>query len=296
MTPPSIPPDPLPLNRPGVCSDDAIIIDGALGASIRWKQFAPVKNLRRTSWKRLLCQLALHSSGLLLLMSVLLLGVRLYAVGAILFLISAPLLAAAPYLLRQLYAGKFWYTQPWFFGFEGHLDIETVEAQIFGARMGRLEWAPFGSPLARHHRNAHGECVGDDPTGDAEVAEMVERAKYAGPNEQRVSSFSLSLFLSRACAVSLMVCPAQIFTLVDTRNMQVILFQATRPPVGILLCGSEGGMQRAVGVSYDWTTGTCFRETVFRLDTTVLDLMSRVTRTKLGLKRPLTRARLVGDA
>lgn len=77
--------------------------------------------------------------------------------------------------------------------------------------------------------------------------------------------------------------------------MEVILFQANRPPVGILVCGSEGGMQRAVGVSYDWTTATCFRETVFRLDSTVHDKMDRVSRTKLGLKRPATRAVYVGD-
>lgn len=256
----------------GFCDDDAVIIDGALGASIRWKSFAPVKNLRRSSWKRLFAQLFLHSSGILFIMSLLLLIVGSYAGGAILFLLSAPLIACSPYFLRMMYAGKFWYSQPWLFGFEGYLDIETIESQIWGARMGRLEWSAYGSPLSRHHKNEYGECISDDPTTDPAVVEIVERAKYANPNEQRV------------------------FTLIDTRNMEVILFQAMRPPVGVLICGSEGGMQRAVGVSYDWTTATCFRETVFRLDSTVLDKMDRVTRTKLGLKRPSTRARLVGDA
>ena len=32
-----------------------------------------------------------------------------------------------------------------------------------------------------------------------------------------------------------------------------------------LLCGSEGGMQRAVMCSYDWTTSTLYRETVLRM-------------------------------
>ncbi|KAF4539923.1 3-hydroxyisobutyrate dehydrogenase [Lasiodiplodia theobromae] len=256
----------------GICDDDAIIIDNALGAAIRWKSFAPVKNLRRTSWKRLFAQLILHSSGILLIISfTLFISPYTRSAGIVLFLLSFPFIAAGPHLLRMLYSGKFWYSQPWFFGFEGYMDVETIESQIWGARLGRLEWSAFGSPLARHRRNEHGERIGVDPTSDPKVAEIVERAKTASPNEQRV------------------------FTLIDTRTMEVILFQANRPPVGILVCGSEGGMQRAVGVSYDWTTATCFRETVFRLDSTVHDKMDRVSRTKLGLKRPATRAVYVGD-
>ncbi|KAL1615920.1 hypothetical protein SLS54_008754 [Diplodia seriata] len=257
----------------GICDDDAVIIDNALGASIRWKSFAPVKNLRRTSWKRLFVQIVLHSSGILLVIAIVLLCTPYTrAAGAVVFLLSFPFIAASPHLLRMLYSGKFWYSQPWFFGFEGYMDVETIESQIWGARLGRLEWSAFGSPLARHRRNEHGERIGVDPTSDPKVAAVVEAAKTASPNEERV------------------------FTLIDTRTMEVMLFQAIRPPVGILVCGSEGGMQRAVGVSYDWTTATCYRETVFRLDSTVHDKMDRVPRTKLGLKRPVTRARYVGDA
>ncbi|TKA39317.1 hypothetical protein B0A49_13289, partial [Cryomyces minteri] len=80
--------------------------------------------------------------------------------------------------------------------------------------------------------------------------------------------------------------PTAIFTLVDTNTMEVTLFRAVRPPVAFLLCGHEGGMQRAVGVSYDWTTGTCYRETVLRMETPVLEKMDRVSRLRLGLKRP----------
>lgn len=68
--------------------------------------------------------------------------------------------------------------------------------------------------------------------------------------------------------------------------MQVTLIQAARPPVALLICGSEGGMQRAIGCSYDWTTQTLYRETVMRLPTTVLDRMERVPRFKIGLTRP----------
>ena len=68
--------------------------------------------------------------------------------------------------------------------------------------------------------------------------------------------------------------------------MQVTLIQAARPPIALIICGSEGGMQRAIGCSYDWTTQTLYRETVMRMPTTVLDRMGRVPKFNFGLKRP----------
>ena len=68
--------------------------------------------------------------------------------------------------------------------------------------------------------------------------------------------------------------------------MTITLFSAVNPPIGFLIVGSEGGMQRAVGVSLDWTTGTLYRETVLRMETPILSRMARVPRVKLGLRRP----------
>jgi hypothetical protein len=68
--------------------------------------------------------------------------------------------------------------------------------------------------------------------------------------------------------------------------MQVTMFQAANPPIALVICGSEGGMKRAIGCSYDWKTGTLYRETVLRVSTTVLDRMGRVSKLKLGLSRP----------
>ena len=73
--------------------------------------------------------------------------------------------------------------------------------------------------------------------------------------------------------------------------MSVLLFQAVRPPIGFLLVGAEGGMQRAVGVSYDWETQTLVKETVLRLETPVLERMDRVPRVKLSLGRQVHAAR-----
>lgn len=49
-----------------------------------------------------------------------------------------------------------------------------------------MKWTACASPLSRHHRNEHGECIGDDPTSDAAIAALVQKAKSAGPGEQRL--------------------------------------------------------------------------------------------------------------
>lgn len=65
------------------------------------------------------------------------------------------------------------------------------------------------------------------------------------------------------------------------------IFEAARPPNVLLFCGSEGGKQRAVGCSYDWTTQTFYRETVLRLPTESLERASRVSRFRMGIQRPI---------
>jgi hypothetical protein len=142
-----------------------------------------------------------------------------------------------------------------------------MERQIFGICLGRLEWSPYSSPLSRHRPNEYGECEAIDPTQDPEVADLVEKARYAKAGDQRI------------------------YTIVDTGTMQVTLIQAIRPPVAFLLAGEEGGMQRAIGVSCEWETATCYRETVIRMDTTMYGKMSPVPRLRFGLKRapPKTR-------
>jgi len=66
------------------------------------------------------------------------------------------------------------------------MDIDMIEQQIFGARLGRLKWSPYSSPLSRHHKNDYGECVADDPTSDPAIAALVERCMHAQPGEQRI--------------------------------------------------------------------------------------------------------------
>jgi hypothetical protein len=87
--------------------------------------------------KRWLAQKMLRLGGIVFLIAIILLSIpttRVY--GAILLIYSIILMGLSPWLLRLLYLGKFWDQQCWLFGFEGYLDIDTIECQIFGGRMG----------------------------------------------------------------------------------------------------------------------------------------------------------------
>jgi hypothetical protein len=126
--------------------------------------------------------------------------------------------------------------------------------------MRRLRWSTYEFSLSRHQRNDFDECVGVDPASDPKVSKKVEDA-INEPGALRV------------------------FTLVDTNTMTVTLFEARRPPVAVFICGEEGGMQRAIACSYQWTTGACFRETVLRMETPVLAKMARVSRIRFGMSR-----------
>ncbi len=68
--------------------------------------------------------------------------------------------------------------------------------------------------------------------------------------------------------------------------MTATLFHAARPPMALIIGGSEGGMKRALACSYDITTGTMYRETVLRVPSQTVDKMHALPRIRLGLKRP----------
>lgn len=252
----------------GIGDRDTVIIDGAFAASIRWKSFAPVANLIRESWKRLFFRYIFCSTALLFTIAVgLIAGGRssdshaMIGLGLLILGISLAFILLSPWFIQILYAGKIWATQAWFFGFEGYLDIETIENNIFGTKKGRLKWSTTGSPLSRHSMNEFGECIGEDPTRDPVTKAKVKAAITAGSEDERI------------------------FTLVDTYTLTVTLFEAARPPVAVVMCGEEGGMQRALLCSYDWSTQTLFRESVLRMETIVLEQMARVGRVRLGLIR-----------
>lgn len=254
----------------GLGGEDTVILSGAFGAPIRWKSFEPVNLLLRNTLKRWVARVVLRSTPGLLVIGIPLLAstksrggdyALATAIGWILTGFYLLVILASPYLISSLYVGKTWAAQPWLFGFEGYMNIGEIETLIFGLNLGRLKWSPYSSDLSLHE-DQNCECVGQDPTRRESTAQFVSAA--------RNSHFG----------------DLKLFTLVDTNTLTVTLFRAVRPPVAMLLCGSEGGMQRALLCSYDWKSQTLYRETVLRVDTLVLERMSRVDRFRLGLERP----------
>ena len=252
----------------GIADQDTVIIDGGYAAAIRWKAFAHVANLKHDSWRRFFFRYGFRSASYFFTVGIILLSNGVTSqnevsigIGAFFLVIALCFILVAPYIIRILYTGKIWDTQAWFFGFEGYMDISTIEQHIFGADMGHLKWSTNGSSLSVHTSNEFGECIGRDPTTDPKTAEKVQQAINAKMGAERI------------------------FTLVDTKTLTVTLFSAVRPPVAVVLCGEEGGMQRALLCSYDWSTQTLYRESVLRMETLVLEKMARVGRLRLGLRR-----------
>lgn len=174
--------------------------------------------------------------------------------GIIIFVPSALVVLAAPALLMNIYRGKYWSTQALFIGMEGiPPEIGEIERRLFGFNHGRLRWSVAGSTLSRHTRSARGERVGLPPASG--------RSAPGGPE----TGF--------------------LFTLVDTYAMTATAFRAARPPTALIVCGREGGMQRAALCSYDYRNNVFAREQVIRVPTTVLDRMSRMPRFRFALRR-----------
>jgi len=77
----------------------------------------------------------------------------------------------------------------------------------------------------------------------------------------------------------------QIFSLIDTVTMTVTVFRAAWPPQALIACGSEGGMERVLVCSYDWTSGVFFKEAVLKFPGRILDSMHRLPAIRLGFQR-----------
>ncbi|KAH6646865.1 hypothetical protein BKA67DRAFT_663235 [Truncatella angustata] len=253
-----------------ICDNNTVIVDGAYGASIRWKSFYRIRFQRNMSFKRWVSAFLMEYNGYNLIIASTLLGIgsgppinsAAVGVGVIFLLIFLYFWFMTPKLVRVLLGGKFINVQATLFGLEGHLNAATIERTLFGGAFGRMTWSVNGSPLSRSRLNQYGEREGIDPAKDPEVRHKIEAAKHAQPGQMRI------------------------FTLVDTYNMELTLFEAARPPTCIFVCAAEGGMRRAVACSYDWVTQTMCRETVLRIPTRSLNRMDRVPRFRMGTRWP----------
>ncbi len=256
----------------GIGESDTVILDGARAADIRWKSFSSVILRHNDTKKRILARISLSLAGHFLWLSILIFTGTAQinsAYGVIPLLLAAPIILLSPYLVKTLYLGKVWSAEPWFFGIEGYMSLPELERCLFGADLGRLSWSATGSSLSRHKvensQDFENYCQGQDPSTYPDINARIEKARESTGSEEKI------------------------FTLVDTSTMTVTLFSAVKPPVAVLICGEEGGMQRALLCSYEWTNNTFYRETVLRMETRVFWKMSPIARVRLGLQ---TRSRL----
>jgi len=177
------------------------------------------------------------------------------AIFAIVVAIGGIMILASPIIVKGLFYGKFWSTQARFYGIEGYCKTCDLEEKLFGKSEGRLKWSVSSSIQSMPAKGTDYE--GADPattSGGTALAHTLDDGR-------------------------------RLFTLVDTYVLETTVFYAYRPPTAVMICGKEGGMQRAVLCSYDWRTQTFCREVVLRMKTIVLNRMSRVDKFRFSLRR-----------
>ncbi|MCJ1423101.1 hypothetical protein MMC29_000982 [Sticta canariensis] len=256
----------------GIGENDSVILDGVRAASIRWKSFARVILRGNDTIVRKLIRIAISLNGILLLFGIfqLVIGSKLSSVGFLRVVggvsigLSLPITLSLPALIVKLYIGKVWEAQPWFFGVEGYMNLPDLERHVLGVDLGRLSWSTTGSSLSRHKMEDSDKytdfCMGQDPTEDPNINARIKEALKSRSNQEKI------------------------FMLVDTYTLTVTLFSAIKPPVAVVMCGEEGGMQRALLCSWEPTNNTLYRETVLRMETRAYWKASPVGRIRLNLQ------------
>jgi hypothetical protein len=132
---------------------------------VQWSSFSSVQTIKRLSWKRQALILITMFSPLLLIFGAVLF-IASHAAAIFFIVLSSVVLLAAPAYVPLLYKGKLYAVEPCLFGIEGYVPLPEIEEKIFGAKMGRLKWSPYGSPLSRHqYRKRYREHFQDVEAG-----------------------------------------------------------------------------------------------------------------------------------
>ncbi|KAI1422627.1 hypothetical protein F5Y12DRAFT_607856 [Xylaria sp. FL1777] len=276
----------------GIVDDQTVTLDGAYGATIQWDTIEQMAFLKRQTVSRQIGKILLRGSPAYLIgaLSLTIVGGILAGGGdesdsfglfgsfsgapsgaqlavlipGLIFLVpSAIITLLIPVMLLNIYHGKFWSTQAHFLGLQGIPDdIGEIERLLFGYNHGRLKWSIAASTLSRNGRSENGERVGLPPLN-------VDRPDHSAKDSAGETRYE----------------EETVFTLIDTYAMTATAFRATRPPTAVIVCGHEGGMQRAILCSYDWRQAVFIREAVIRVKTLVLDRMFRIDRFRFALGR-----------
>ena len=149
----------------GIGENDTVIVDGFKGALIQWSKFSTVLTTKRMSWKRTALIYITAGLPLIFFLGLLILAASRTAAIAMIC-ISLALLATTPAYIPHLYKGKLTEVEPCLFGVEGYIPLPNIEENLFGARMGRLKWSPYGSPLSQHrYRKYYRERLDTEDAG-----------------------------------------------------------------------------------------------------------------------------------
>jgi hypothetical protein len=189
---------------------DVVILDGCHAATVHWDQFRPVWHAKRLSTKRKILKWILRLNFIPFIVGIVLTSVAnqtsqyvwsitgggyraggnpiMTGIGALFLIYSLILYISASLIIRTVYGGKFWETQPYFFGFEGYMPIGDIESKIFGMNKGRLAWSPHASsPLSHHAIKDDRWVVPQDPLQNPDTRRLVESKAHAKPGDSRVS-------------------------------------------------------------------------------------------------------------
>ena len=233
---------------------NTVILNECRAVPIRWKRFPRMNYKRHEGMKKKIAELAVRSGAFWIITGYSLAftyapffiagpvghHLYIYLVGIILIFIGVGLILAclAPRAVRRLFGGDVLQSAPHLAGLEGTLPIAQLEKMIFGNTQGRLTYEPSSTPFGFENR---------DP-------------------ELRLGREPAWIRDSRPDLASPPIHPDhRLFTLVDTGNLTVSIFQAKRPPTVALICGAEGGMLRAVLCSWRFANDCHYKETVIRV-------------------------------
>lgn len=134
----------------GVGENDTVIVDGCKGALIQWSMFSTVQTLKQLTTKRKFFLKLVQFSYLIFFVACVLayfipsLGGPFIAISILCFQLPAP------YYIWSIFGGKLWAVEPCLFGIEGYVPLGVIEEKLFGTRLNRMSWSPYGSPLSRH--------------------------------------------------------------------------------------------------------------------------------------------------
>ncbi|MCJ1443915.1 MAG: hypothetical protein MMC23_004415 [Stictis urceolatum] len=238
---------------------NTIILDECRAVPIRWKCFPRMMYKRHVGFKKRLAELAIRSGAwwtvsaytlALTTYAPLLLAINsasrepvnsrfIWGVLCLLLGIGIILSAFAPKCVKRLFGGEVLQSAPHLIGFEGVMPKAQLEKIVFGNSEGRLDYEPSSTPFGK-------ECKHPYVRKGREPDWIKEKRPWDAPG---------------------LLSDHRLFTLVDTGNMSISIFQAKHPPTVAVITGAEGGMLRAVLCSWRFADDCLYKETVMRLPT-----------------------------